>query len=227
MPSVVFCDLLARRRAAEQQHQVGMFGAADPDLLAVDDVAVALAPREGADAGRIGAAGRLGDAERLQAEFAAAIFGRYCAFCSALPCRSSAPIVYICAWHAAPLQPERWISSRIAVAAPSPSPDPPIFLGDQDREKAFAASDVRRTPSDRRARGRARASIRRENRGRAWRPRREFRHGRPASRSSVTHGSSPCRRLCAARRLAAPVLKGSRKLPPDAKRRYRLCSISA
>ena len=41
--------LLARRGAAEQQHQIGMFGAADPDLLAVDDVAVALAPGEGAD----------------------------------------------------------------------------------------------------------------------------------------------------------------------------------
>jgi len=34
-------------------------------------------------------------------------------------------MVYIWAWQAAPLQPERWISSRIAEAAPRPSPDPP------------------------------------------------------------------------------------------------------
>ena len=36
-----------------------------------------------------------------------AIFGRYAAFCSSLPCRSSAPMVYIWAWHAAALPPER------------------------------------------------------------------------------------------------------------------------
>ena len=47
-----------------------MLGAAGPDLLAVDDVMVALAPGEGAQRGGVGAAGRLGDAERLQAQFA-------------------------------------------------------------------------------------------------------------------------------------------------------------
>jgi hypothetical protein len=45
-----------------------MLGAAGPDLLAVDDVMVALAPREGAERGGVGAAGRLGDAEGLQAQ---------------------------------------------------------------------------------------------------------------------------------------------------------------
>ena len=49
-PSVVFVDLVARGGAGEQQHQVGVLGAAGPDLLAVDDVAVALATRDGARA---------------------------------------------------------------------------------------------------------------------------------------------------------------------------------
>jgi hypothetical protein len=37
-------DLLARRGAGQQQHQVGLRGPAGPDLLAVDDVMIALAP---------------------------------------------------------------------------------------------------------------------------------------------------------------------------------------
>jgi len=36
-------------------------------------------------------------------------WGRYRCFWSALPCRRSVPMVYICAWQALPLQPERWI----------------------------------------------------------------------------------------------------------------------
>ena len=64
--------LLPRRGAREQQHQVGMLGARGPDLLAVDDVmVVAFAPRRGAQRQRVGARGRLGDAESLQAQFAA------------------------------------------------------------------------------------------------------------------------------------------------------------
>ena len=63
--------LFLRRGAREQHHQVGMFGAAGPDLLAVDDVVVAVALGEGPQRGRVGAAGRLGDAERLQPQFAA------------------------------------------------------------------------------------------------------------------------------------------------------------
>ena len=71
-PSVRFLDLLLRRGARQQDHQVGIFGAAGPDLLAVDDVAViAFALGEGLQRGGIGAAGRLGDAERLQPQFAA------------------------------------------------------------------------------------------------------------------------------------------------------------
>jgi hypothetical protein len=55
----------------------------------------------------------------------AAIGGKYARFCASLPCFSSVPIVYICAWQAAPLQPFLWISSSTALAAPIPSPDPP------------------------------------------------------------------------------------------------------
>ena len=62
--------LVARRGAREQQHQVGVLGAAGPHLLAVHHVMVALALGEGAQRGGVGAAGRLGDAERLQAQFA-------------------------------------------------------------------------------------------------------------------------------------------------------------
>ena len=38
-------------------------------------------------------------------------------------------MVYICAWQAPPLQPARWISSRIAAAADSGSPAPPYSSG--------------------------------------------------------------------------------------------------
>jgi hypothetical protein len=48
-----------------------MFGAAGPDLLAVDDIVVAVALGDGLQRGGVGAAGRLGDAERLQPQFAA------------------------------------------------------------------------------------------------------------------------------------------------------------
>ena len=50
-------------------------------------------------------------------------------FCILLPCRRIVPIVYICAWHAAPLPPLLCISSRIAAAAVMPSPLPPYSSG--------------------------------------------------------------------------------------------------
>ena len=69
--------LLARRGARQQQHQVGMLGAAGPHLLAVHDVgAVVLLHRRRAQRQRVGAAGRLGDAERLQAQLAAGDLGQ-------------------------------------------------------------------------------------------------------------------------------------------------------
>ncbi len=61
---------LAWRRAGEQQEEIGMLGAGGPDLLAVDDVVVALAHRGGAQVERVGARGRFGDAEGLQAQIA-------------------------------------------------------------------------------------------------------------------------------------------------------------
>src|SRR3546814_749697 len=60
--------LVFRRRAREQQHQIAVLGAAGPYLLAAHDVAVALAPGAGQETQGIGAAGRLGDAEGLQAQ---------------------------------------------------------------------------------------------------------------------------------------------------------------
>ena len=58
-----------------------------------------------------------------------AIFGRYSRFCSSEPCRSSVPMMYICAWHAAALPPERLTSSRMIAASVMPSPEPPYCSG--------------------------------------------------------------------------------------------------
>ena len=41
-------DLVLRRRAREQQHQIGVLGAARPDFLAGDDVVIAFAAGDGA-----------------------------------------------------------------------------------------------------------------------------------------------------------------------------------
>ncbi len=71
MPSDFFFTSLERRRAREQDHEIRVLDARDPDLLAVDDVAVALLHRGRPDLGRVGAGGRLGDAHRLQAQLAA------------------------------------------------------------------------------------------------------------------------------------------------------------
>ena len=69
-PAGARLDLLARRGARDQQQQIGMLGARGPDLLAVDDVVVAFAHRGGAQIERVGARGRLGDAEGLQPQLA-------------------------------------------------------------------------------------------------------------------------------------------------------------
>ena len=63
--------LLARRGARQQQHEIGMLGARGPDLLAVDDIVVAVADGGGAQAERIGARRRLRHTECLQAQVAA------------------------------------------------------------------------------------------------------------------------------------------------------------
>ena len=55
--------------------------------------------------------------------------GRYFCFCAALPCRSTVPIVYICAWQAAALQPVSWMVSRMAQPADSGRPAPPYSSG--------------------------------------------------------------------------------------------------
>ena len=57
------------------------------------------------------------------------ILGKYLSFCSLDPCLSNAPIIYICAWQAAPLPPDLCISSRIIHAAWIGRPDPPYSSG--------------------------------------------------------------------------------------------------
>jgi hypothetical protein len=80
---------------------------------------------------RVGAAGRLGDAEGLQAQRAGGDAGQVALLLLGEPCRSIVPMMYICAWQAAPLQPWRWISSRIAAAAESAEAGAAELLGDQ------------------------------------------------------------------------------------------------
>ena len=63
-------ELVVGRGAGEQEHEVRVLGAGDEDLLAVDDVAVAVLAGEGLDARGLGAGVGLGDAEGLQAQLA-------------------------------------------------------------------------------------------------------------------------------------------------------------
>ena len=82
-------DLVDRRGAHQQQHQVGLVGARGPQLLAVDDVVVAVAHRARLELGGVGAGGRLGHAERLKADFAGRDL-RQVAAASAPRCRAAA-----------------------------------------------------------------------------------------------------------------------------------------
>ena len=174
-------DLIRRRGARQQQHQVGMFGAAGPDLLAVDDVIViAVALREGLQRGGIGAAGRLGDAEGLQPQFAGGDLRQILGLLllAAVPQQGAHDVHLGMAGGAIAagaldfLEDRGGGRQRQAGAA--------IFLGDQRREIAGLGQRRRRIRWDRRVRGRACASIRRETGRRAWRPRRGYRQIRRA-----------------------------------------------
>ena len=68
--------------------------------------------------------------------------GRYARFWSWLPCRRTAPIVYIWAWQAAEWPPERLISSMITPASLSPSPSPPYSRRDERCEMARVGQRV-------------------------------------------------------------------------------------
>ena len=75
-PLRLVLELVVRRGAREQQHQVGLLHARDEDLLAVDDVFVALLHRAGFDLRRLRAGVGLGDAEGLEPQFAARDLGQ-------------------------------------------------------------------------------------------------------------------------------------------------------
>ena len=72
----LFLHLLARGCAREQKHQIGMLGAARPDLLPVNHVLVALASGESAQGRSVGAARWLRHAESLQSQFSGGDFGQ-------------------------------------------------------------------------------------------------------------------------------------------------------
>ena len=163
-PSVRFFDLLARRGAREQQHQIGMLGARGPDLLAVDDVAAlpsrtAVVRRLSVSVPEVGSV----TPNACSRNSPLAMPGRYCSFCSALPCRST-----------------RAHGVHLGVAGGAVAAGGVDFLQDRGRRRHRRArcrrippgsarresrpwSAPRRTRSDRRARGRACASIRRES----------------------------------------------------------------
>jgi hypothetical protein len=70
----------------------------------------------------------------------AAISGRYLRFCASLPCRSSVPMMYICAWPWLATQPAALISSRITAAARNGRPLPPYSSGISAPRKPAAVS---------------------------------------------------------------------------------------
>src|SRR5882757_2323592 len=61
-------NLVARRSARQQQHEVRVFSARRPNLLSIDNITVAAPLGEGLDRACISAAGRLCHPERLQAK---------------------------------------------------------------------------------------------------------------------------------------------------------------
>ena len=183
--------LVARRGARQQQHQVGVLGAAGPDLLAVDDVVVALALGEGAQRGGVGAAGRLGDAERLQAQFAGGDLRQVLLLLpvGAVPqdgahdvhLRVARGAVAALGLHG--LQDRRGGGQRQAGAA--------IFLGDQRGEVAGLGQRADELGGIAALAGPACASIRRGSGRRAWRPRRGFRRAGQRNRALADPSRSP------------------------------------
>ena len=84
---------------------------------------------------------RLGDAERLQPQRAVGDRRQIARLLrGAAVTQSSVPIVYICAWQAAPLPPGAWISSMIAAAADMVSPLPPYSSGMSAARKPASVS---------------------------------------------------------------------------------------
>ena len=135
-PVGALCRLLARRGARQQHHQVGMLGARGPDLLAVDDVVVAVAHRGGADrACRCPRSARsrrrpAGAARPWRCEAASAASARRCRAAAACPwCTSARGRRRRC-------RREAWISSMIAAARRQRQPAAAVFLRDQRGEEA-------------------------------------------------------------------------------------------
>ena len=136
-----------RRGARQQQHQVGVLGAGGPDLLAVDDVVVAVASARVCSCSvSVPVVGSVtpkacsrssprGDLRQILALLLVA----------AVPQQRAH--VYICAWQAPALQPDAWISSRIARGGAQRQAGAAVLLGDQRREPAGLGQRLRRTPS--------------------------------------------------------------------------------
>ena len=104
-----------RRRARQQDHQVGVLHARDPHLLAVDDVAVALLHRGRLDLGRVGAGRRLGHAPSTAgAARRSRCSGRYFSFCAfAAVAQQRAHVVHLAVAPRRSCRRERLISSMI------------------------------------------------------------------------------------------------------------------
>ena len=79
-PCGLVLQLVVRRGARQQQHQVGLLHARDENLLPVDDVAIALANGAGLDARGLRSGIGLGDGKGLQAQLAAGDAGKIAPF---------------------------------------------------------------------------------------------------------------------------------------------------
>ena len=137
---------VARRRPGDQQQPVGLLGAGDEDLAAVDLVATRHLLGERRDARGVGACVRLGDTER-HLQLALAAFGRKRRFCSSLPCLTigSSPNSATCTMVPALSAPPLPVTSSISRAASwTPAPPPPYSSGCRCRSS-------RRPPSCRRS----------------------------------------------------------------------------
>ena len=64
------------RGPRQKDHQIGMLHSADPDLLAIDDIAVALLDRRGLELRRVCARGWFGNAHGLQTQLTAGDLGQ-------------------------------------------------------------------------------------------------------------------------------------------------------
>ena len=202
-PCGLALDLLARRRAREQDHEVGELDAGDVHLAPVDDVVVAVADGHRAQRRRVRPRLGLRDAEGLQPQLAAGDAGQVGALLllRAVPEQRA---------HRVDLRVRRLGVAAGAVdlleddrGARDVEPEAAVLLGDQRARGSRPSSARRRPPRGTRGARRGRASRRpgtpRRPRGRPAGARR----GRPRSRGDAPRSSAVMARTSGASSIAS------------------------